>query len=217
MSGDPDRDLGLRDRDLTAAQREARDARLAEDAEARDDHEFGLGLFERMQALPEPPVRTVPRRARSRSPRSWWPMASVGLALAAAALLSVRTPGDGVRDRGVATGGGPSVELAAVARGPDGTLRTLAAGGVVYPDEQVLFRITTGRGGELVLAEDGVPIHPVRGVWEVGPGRHSPGGDRVLGFRTDAGQGLHRYVARLCTTPADCVESELGLEWTEAR
>ncbi len=219
MSGQSPHDLGLRDDDLTAAEREARDVRLAEDAEARDEHAFGLDLFDRLAALSEPEVRVTASAVRDRvrkRPTRWWTVA-VPVALAAAALFVVRLPGDPeVRNRGGGTGAG-GVSLEAVAKRPDGALRPLGSGGVVAPEEQVLFRIETQGAGALTLREDGVAIHPVVGDWRVNAGRHSPGGDEVLGFRTDAGPGLHRYTVILCPndTPTDCVHSALELEWAE--
>ena len=213
MSTDPDETLGLRDADLSDAERRARDERLAEDPEAAAAHTFGMDLFDRMAALPDAEVTTAPEGIRKRpGPRRWWMVGAPALALAAALLLWVQAePPSPTRDRGTGVGN-PGLQLEAVARGAGG-LRPLRDGDSVGAGEQVLFRVTTQAAGRLSLAEDGAVIHPEAGLWTVGVGAHSPGADSVLGFRTDAGPGPHRYVAELCPEDGECRASGLTLVW----
>ena len=165
-------------------------------------------------APPESTLSADEVLARASRPRQWrTPM--VGLALAAAALLTVGlTATDTMRDKGV--GGGASVRIEAAAESPTG-VRALASGDLVRFDERVLFRTSTDGGGWLIMTEDGSPMtDPVR----VDAGRHLPGGTRPLAWRPDdldARTTSHRYQVLLCPTPVvarDCARDQISLSWS---
>lgn len=218
---DRDADLGLRASDLSEAERVARDEALLDD-NARRAHEFGLQLFERMGNLPEAETATEPmdiRRRASRRLRWWGALPLGGLAAAAAALVYVGSADPpSVRDRGASTATA-TLWFEAAAKAPDGQIRPLGAASAarVRAGEQVIFSVVTDGPGQATLAEDGVVIHPTGdATWTVAAGRSSPGGDEILGFRTDAGPGAHRYTLTFCATGVDgCMERSLRLVWED--
>ena len=222
--------LGLRDEDLSPAERDERDRLLREDPAAREDHARGRALERALSALPPPPSGLQPAavlaRARRRPAPPRWSSLGAGLALAAGALLALNgLDAQSWRDRG-ATAPPGSVHLAAAAEvGP--RLRPLAPGAAVDGTEWVVFRITADAEGWLLLVEEDAagarPVWPADGrAVRVGVGDHVPGDARPLAWRSDQAPGAARYTALLCATPpagldpaSGCAVDSLELEWSE--
>ena len=221
--------LGLQASDLTSAEQAEREQRLRSDSDAAEEHSFGLSLFERMEGLEDPPPLATPQEVRARAgPRRWWHGGAVGVALMAAAAFLVVNLGDqpSVRDRGISAAPA-TVVLEAMGKDVDGGMRPLGDAAQVGAEEQVLFLVTTDSAGQLELFEDGRRIHPSdTSSWSVPAGRHSPGGDQVLGYETDAGPrpaSIHRLLlperrVGVCGESVDLAlvcspMSRLGLVW----
>ena len=195
--------LGLRDSDLSSAERAAVAQRVATDPEAAADQAFAAELTALLPASVEggPPLSAL-------RPRRRWQAPAVGVALAmAAAALFVVMPSDGpLRDRGTSAAVAP-VALTAVAEGPHGT-RRLADGDPVRPGERVVFWVDTAVPGDLVLYEDG---RAIVGDWAVGAGAHAVGGTTPQSWRPDAGRGPMTYRVERCGPP--CADATLRLVW----
>ncbi len=193
-------------------------------------------LERRFAELVDPAPRTsaaqirqmAERRRRSRGRVRLLAAAAVvaagGVAVGLAALFG--TGGDAPatgRWRGVA-GMDDRVELGVAVEGAQGLTARGAAS--VRAGERVLFHVRVGRDGYLCLDErDGdhwAAVYPVGGeAWAVSAGRHWPGGDQPLAFRTDLGAGTREYRVRFDPTAADCssptAEDRVVIHWEGAR
>ncbi|MCB9680437.1 MAG: hypothetical protein H6733_03120 [Alphaproteobacteria bacterium] len=203
---------GLRDEDLTEAERVARDRALADDADARAERRADDVLARRLRAVPLPAARPTPAVPAASSPPRWTAVGAVALA---AVTLVVVGRGDVLRARGA--GGSALAEpvvLRAVAERPGGQVRALADGDSVRTDERVVFDVQTPAAGTVVLTEAGRPVWPAGGTWQVDAGRHLVGGDRPQAWRPDHGvSGAQRYVARWCDADGACTDAALDLTW----
>lgn len=203
--------IGLRDSDLHATERADLRQLLADDPEAREEHDFAMGLGDRLGGDEPggPTLAEVRARAEPTSRRWLW---GAGLAVAAAALLVVGMPTEsGIRDRGGPAG--PSVRLSAVAEGPAG-VRPVRSGARIGPDEQVVFWVQASGEGSLTLTEDGSHrVYPTgSGVWSAIPGDQVLGDEQPLAFRPEQ-VGPHTYTVELCDPSRRCVRHQLALEW----
>ena len=137
----------------------------------------------------------------------------VGLAAAAVAVFAVSLPDD-FRNKGLGSGPISTVQLNAVAEGPDG-IRPLADGATVRAGEWVVFQADASVAGTLTLSEGSTPLGP---SWAVdSPGAHFFGGITPLAYRPDEGEpsGPRRYVVELCSDETGCVSADLTLSWAE--
>ncbi|MEZ4320389.1 MAG: hypothetical protein R3F61_23110 [Myxococcota bacterium] len=211
--------IGLREDELPAADRDALQALLSSDPEARREHDEARILGQTLGALPGmsggPSAAEVLARARAaKSPpaRARWPIVAL-VAAAAAVVVAVGLQGDGQRARGVSTPDA-AVRLEAVADGP--AVRALSDGAGLQAGEAVVFHVTTTRSGVLTLVEHGPHGANVVQRWAAQPGRHALGGDRPLAWTPDdpAG-GDRRYVVEWCDEEgAGCIEDALQLHWS---
>jgi len=157
---------------------------------------------------PEIRAMAVRRRGERRRILLWGAAAALLLVLwgGAVAFIALSPEEDPVgpgRWRGGAAGDG-LVQLDFAVEGPDGGVVDVV--GPVTPEQRVLFYITTGQEGFLCLEEqtqDGwTRFHPEPGgSWAVSAGKHWPGGEAPLSFRTDRGAGGRAY--RVLFDPAD--------------
>lgn len=203
---DPDF-LGLRDEDLTDAQRE----QLSSDPVLRARHEAELGLGAQVHALIDRPVR---RRAPREASAPRWPVMAAGLAMAAGALLTVglRQPASTLTPRGMGDGV-LSVRIDAV---ETTQRRPLKGGDRLGAGEAVAFRVQTSQAGTVRITEDGgTVVYPPSGSWSVDAGQHWLGGAAApLQWTTDAGAGAHHYRVELCVSSGECVSEDLELVWS---
>lgn len=195
--------IGLRDADLTDAERHARDVA---DATTRSEHEAALALGTTLSRLPDPTVPLRPHR-----PRMMWAPAVALAATLALVLTYAATPDTSVRARGVASGTS-GVVLRALAEGPQGA-RPLAHGDVLSVGEAVVFEAHVGTAGTLTVTEDDVVLWPVQGTWSIPAGRHALGGPVPQAWRPDT-PGKHTYTATFCPDGGGpCVHDALELQW----
>lgn len=222
----------LRPEHLTAEEREARAALLAESADARriaaeldqlrndlddltDEGPPIERLFARLaegdddvEAEPAAAPDPIPPANNSR----YW----IGLVVAVAAVLLLvpllrpdpyRNKGEGVVTA--------RVTLEAVAEGPTGN-RPLSAGALVRPDERVVFFVTATEPGVLRLTEGTTDL--LGAAWRVDAGRHAPGGDPPLSYRPDTPIDGATYGVEWCPDSAAfgtsaCVSDGMALQW----
>ena len=215
--------IGLRDDDLSPAERAARDE-LAAQHPVEVDH--ARRLAQQLPALAHadggPTLADLKRQPTAG--RGWGPPAA--LAMAATALLAVGFalwPADATRYKGAVEYPAGAVQIEAFAEGPDGVRELRGATVTARPDERVLFRLRAAMPGELQLVErhDGghhviVPSHPVA------VGDHTPGGATPHTWRPDTQLDQATYTALLCPeapgtdggeVPPGCAAAELTVRW----
>ena len=170
-------------------------------------------------------IRALARQRRGVRHR-WLMVAAAGLVLgvgATVAVLSFGGIGDDPQGPGRWRGGAAGGSGVALDYAVEGT-----AGGVidvvgpVTLEQRVLFYVTTDGEGFLCLEEqttDGWErFFPAQGdSWTVSAGKHWPGGEQPLSFRTELGAGRRAY--RVLFDPADpaCVapsgNDEITVVW----
>lgn len=169
------------------------------------------------QATPPPIDRVYARIRKRRTVRMI--AASATSVLTAALLLVMFTPSaPGLRDRGMSRA--PHVAIEAVAEGGARAPRPLREGGVIAPDERVLFIVRSSLPGEAVLTEHDASgpsvVWPASGSWRI-EGEAIPGGNTPLSWRPDRGPGRYRYEATVCPGDSavlgECGHAELELLW----
>lgn len=202
--------IGLREDELTEAEREAL-AALLEDPEARREHDEALALAEALAGFEDAPdgpsADQVLDRARPRRRRWAW---AAPLLMAAAALLVVGTWTPEQRTKGGGAGPQPVV-LEAAAEGV--SLRALQEGAEVGADERILFQVRSGPG-DLVLTEIGPDGRTEIARWKTPGGVSALGGATPLAW-TSTGSGPRRYVVEWCDEGGEpCAEDELVLRWS---
>lgn len=201
--------IGLRDEDLTDAERAERDALLS-DPEHLAEQRFADGLSATLAPFAEADGgATVLPPVRGRS----WGLAALALAATVLVAVGLAVGGDDGRWKGGASLG--AVELQAFAEGTAG-LRPLVDGGEVGVDERVVFRVRTDRPGMVALEEvvDGhraAVLVPTRRT----AGEHVPGGERPQSWRPDVPAEAARYEATWCDAerPDACTTDTLRLRW----
>ncbi len=154
-------------------------------------------------------IRALARQRRGGRRTALVAAAAVLLVLAGGAALWTVTapPGDDPLGPGRWRGGAAtevSVALDYALEGPAGGVVDVV--GPVTPEQRVLFYVTTEGEGFLCLdeqTEDGWErFYPEAGAgWAVSAGKHWPGGERPLSFRTERGAGRRAY--RVSFDPQD--------------
>lgn len=154
-------------------------------------------------------IRVLARQRRG-ARRRWLGAAAAALLVAGGATLVMLSLGRPSEDplgpgrwRGVAAGGG-AVALDYAVEGPAGGVIDVV--GPVTHEQRVLFYVTTDGEGFLCLEEQTTAgwerFFPAAGdSWTVSAGKHWPGGEQPLSFRTDLGAGRRAY--RVLFDPAD--------------